>query len=168
MHSHYLRKVQTSVTIFLQHGDEYLFLHRDCTKQVDPGRLNGIGGRLEIRENFLDAAVRETEEETGYGLQAADFTLRALGKLQEGYLDDWVFCCFTAPVRDKHIPIGNKTKDGTLLWIPQDQVLDSGYELVDDLNYIWKEIIADNNLFFFTAILDYDQKIKQLRLTRSA
>jgi hypothetical protein len=43
----YIRKVQTSVTNFIYCGDDYLFLKRNLNKRVDPGRLNGVGGRLE-------------------------------------------------------------------------------------------------------------------------
>ena len=62
-----LRKILYSVTNFLHHGDDYLFVHRNkkTDHQVDSGRLNGIGGKLEPEEDFLQAAIRETEEETG-------------------------------------------------------------------------------------------------------
>ena len=68
----YRRLVQTSVTCFLYHGDDYLFLKRNLSKRIDPGRLNGIGGRVEPRENYLDAAIRETKEETGYQVSVDD------------------------------------------------------------------------------------------------
>ena len=49
----YKRFTQTSVTCFLHCGDEYLFLRRNTDKEVEAGKLNGIGGRLEIGENYL-------------------------------------------------------------------------------------------------------------------
>lgn len=130
----YLRQVQTSVTNFLYCGDEYLFIKRNLNKRIDPGRLNGIGGRVEPGENYLEAAIRETEEETGYKVTPEDIKLSAVAKLEGGYKEDWVMCFFKIKVPHKNIPLGNKTEDGDLLWINKDEVFSSEHELVDDLN----------------------------------
>ncbi len=162
----YIRKVQTSVTVFIRHGDEYLFLHRLPTKRMDANKLNGIGGRLEHGEDHLTAAVRETEEETGYKIAPEDFKLRAIFRIQEGYPEDWIGCFFVANVASKEIPIGHETPDGKLVWVQQDAVLDTEHELVDDLNYVWKDIIATEDLIFFSAIVGDDEKIKNINISR--
>jgi 8-oxo-dGTP diphosphatase len=156
----YRRLVQTSVTNFLFCGDKWLFLKRSPNKRVDPNRLNGIGGRLEIGETFLEAAIRETKEETGYDVTEKDIELAGVVKLIGGYPEDWDMCFFRISVPSMNIPKENAEEDnGTLVWIDKDKVLDSEYELVDDLNYCFKDILANDRIFFLTAILDDSQKI---------
>jgi len=162
----YIRKVQTSVTNFLTCGDDFLFIKRNLTKKVDPGRLNGIGGRLEPGEDYFSAAIRETEEETGYKVSPEDLTLVAVVKLEGGYSEDWVMCFFKIRVSDKNIPLGNKTDDGDLIWLNKDKVLDSDYELVDDINYVFKDIVNGNTVTFLTAKLTDDQKIYETSIGR--
>jgi 8-oxo-dGTP pyrophosphatase MutT (NUDIX family) len=155
----YKRQVQTSVTNFLTHGEEYLFIKRNSNKRIDPGRLNGIGGRVESGEDYLAAAIRETEEETGYNVTEKDIKLVSIVKLEGGYNEDWVMCFFKIDVSTKNIPHGNKTEDGELIWLHKDKVLDSDYELVDDLNYVFKEIALGERLIFMTAKVNQEHKI---------
>ena len=58
-------------------------------------------------------------------------------------------CFFKITVPSKHIPLGNETNDGKLLWIHKDKVLDSGYELVDDLNYCFKDVVEGKKTFLY-------------------
>jgi len=139
-------------------------LHRSMNRNVDAGRLNGIGGKLEKGENFLDAAIRETKEETGYEVTVKDIRFSGIIKLHGGYPDDWVMCFFKIQVHDKNIPLGNKVPDGELIWMHKDEVLSSKYELVDDLNYCWKHII-NNQTFFATTEAGKDQKVKKMSIT---
>lgn len=168
MHSEdtYIRKVQTSVSCFLYCGDEYLFLKRNPNKRIDPNKLNGIGGRVDPKEDYLAAAIRETAEETGYVVSASDCQLCTIGKLEGGYAEDWVMCFFKIKVPHKNIPLGTETDDGTLMWIHQDKVLDSQYELVDDLNYVFKDIIKGDNILFFNAQVNNQEKIESINLSR--
>jgi len=54
-----MKKTIYSVTNFLHCGDDYLFIHRTKRQnKTDGNRLNGIGGKLEPGENFLQAAIR--------------------------------------------------------------------------------------------------------------
>lgn len=162
----YIRKVQTSVTNFLYCGDDYLFIKRNLNKIIDPGRLNGVGGRVEPGENYLTAAIRETEEETGYKVEPNDVKLVAVGKLEGGYQEDWVMCFFKIKVTNKDIPVGEETEDGDLIWLNKDKVLDSEYELVDDINYCFKDIIEGEKIVFFTAKVGEDQKIYDISIAR--
>lgn len=158
----YIRKVQCSVTNFLHCGDDYLFIHRNANKRVDPNRLNGIGGRLEPGEDFLSAAIRETKEETGYVVSVGDISLAGVVKLDGGYGEDWVMCFFKIKVDSKNIPSGNESEDGKLIWLDKDKVLDSEYELVDDLNYSFKDIVAGTDIFFMAASLNDNEKIENV------
>ncbi len=162
----YIRKVQTAVNNFIFHGDDYLMLHRKKSARVDPGRLNTIGGRVEPGENFLDAVVRETEEETGYVIDSEDISLAGVVKLEGGYDEDWVMMFFKTAVDSKEIPHGSKTDDGELLWIHKDKVLDSDFELVDDFYYCFKDVVASDSIFFLTAKLDEKQKVRDVSMSK--
>jgi 8-oxo-dGTP pyrophosphatase MutT (NUDIX family) len=162
----YIRKVQTSVTNFIHCGDEYLFIHRNPNKRIDPNRLNGVGGRVEPHENFLDAAIRETVEETGYKVSPDTIQLAAVVKLEGGYNEDWIMCFFKIEVLSKNIPLGDQTEDGKLVWIHKDKVLDSEYEVVDDLNYFFKDISEGKSTLFATAQMGKDQKITRVSISK--
>lgn len=159
------RYTQTSVNNFIHHKDEYLFLLRDLNKRIDGGRLNSIGGKVEIGENYLDAVIRETEEETGIKIKPQDTKLSGILKLEGGYEDDWVACFFKTEVKSKEIPNGMKTKDGTLLWIKKEDVLKSTHELVDDLYYTFPELSEGNSLFFACAKINKEEKVEAFSMT---
>ncbi len=162
--SHYHRNVQTSVTNFLYCGDHYLFLKRAPHKRVDPNRLNGIGGRVEPGEDYLSAAIRETEEETGYTVMADDIRLAGVVRLEGGYSEDWIMCFFKIRVPDMKIPKGNTDDDGKLIWLHKDEVLDSGHEMVDDLKYCFKDIVEGKTVFFMNAQLNDQEKIDTMSM----
>lgn len=60
------RKIHLTVNNFISYQDKVLFLKRADNKKWDPGKLNGIGGKVEQSEEFFAANCRETFEETGY------------------------------------------------------------------------------------------------------
>jgi 8-oxo-dGTP pyrophosphatase MutT (NUDIX family) len=155
----YSNKVQRAVTLFLHCGDDYLFVKRNKSKRIDPGRLNGIGGRLESGENFLEAAIRETKEESGYIVTTKDIKLAGVVTLQGGYEVDWMMCFFKIQVPTKKLNLNPKTEDGELIWLPKDDVLGADFELVDDINYCFDEIVAGKGVFFLTAKLNDDQLV---------
>lgn len=160
----YIRKVQTSVTNFVHCGDEFLFLKRSANKRIDANRLNGVGGRVEPGEDFLHAAIRETEEETGYLVEPNNIQLSGVVKLEGGYAEDWVICFFKIQVPDKNIPHGSNTDDGELIWLHKDKVLDSDYELVDDLNYCFKDIVSGDHIFFMNTKIGENEKIYEMNI----
>ena len=163
----YIRKVQTSVTNFIHCGDEYLFIHRSQKKRIDANRLNGIGGRVEPDENYLDAVIRETKEETGYIVDPSNVRLAAVFKLEGGYKEDWVMCFFKTEVPTKNIPHELlETEDGKLIWLHKDKVLDSQYELVDDINYCFKDIIESKYIIFGNARVNEKEKIEKVSISR--
>jgi 8-oxo-dGTP diphosphatase len=161
-----MRETKKSVTCFLQCGDEYLFVHR--TKKgndTDANRLNGIGGKLEKGENFLEAALRETAEETGYVVVENDCHLAGVVNLEGGYDQDWNMCFFVISVDSKNIPLGSSNAEGELLWLHKDNVLNSSYVLVDDLHYLWQKIIAQNSIFFAGTVMDEKEKVDKISVS---
>jgi 8-oxo-dGTP pyrophosphatase MutT (NUDIX family) len=161
----YARKVQTSVNVFIYHNDEYLMLKRASNKRVDPNKLNSVGGRLEPGENYLDAAIREVYEETGYKVKPSDIEFRGVVKLEGGYVEDWVMCHFKCRVKDKKIPKGEDTEDGKLVWLHKDKVLDSGYEVVSDLTYLWKDML-DGEPYFANAQINEKEEVGSIKISK--
>ncbi len=162
MDDHYIRPTQKSVTCFIHCGDEYLFLERDAGKRVDPGKLNGVGGRIEHGEDYVACAVREIEEESGYQVRPEDIRFCGMIIFQEGFPEDWVAAFFKVAVPEKTVEDGTKTEDGILRWIHKDDVLSIGDILIDDLHYCFKEIIEEKELFFINADVDENFKIKRI------
>ena len=163
--SNYHRLVQTSVTAFIYKDDKYLFLKRNNDMRVDPGRLNGVGGRLEPGEDYLTCCIREVFEETGYVITSENINLSGVVKLEGGYPEDWVMCFYKVSVNNLSIPKGTKTDDGELVWLDKNEVLDSGYNLVDDLKYCFKDLVEGKRLFFLTASLNSNQIIEKTSIS---
>lgn len=164
-----MRETKKSVTCFLKCGENFLFIHR--TKKgndVDANRLNGIGGKLENGENFLDAAIRETKEETGYVVEKESCSLAGVVSLTGGYAQDWIMCFFVIEVPTATVPIGLENDEGNLLWIHKDEVLQSQYELVDDLNYLWKNISSERTTFFAASVVNEKEKIETISISEIA
>ena len=161
-----MRTTKLSVTVFLKHNDEYLFLLRDNNRKVDPNRLNGVGGKVEPGEDYVTAAIRETQEETGLAVSANQVQFAGFAHLYEGYPDDWLVAFFIIPVESKILPIGNHNNEGKLLWLRKNQVLDAPHELVDDLNYVWPKIVNQQLPFFLSAQINQEEKIIEYSLQK--
>lgn len=153
------RTTQTSVTNFLKYKNKYLFVCRAADKKVDANRLNGIGGKTEPGEDYLSCAIRETEEESGYQVDAQDCQLIGVVKLEGGYEENWVMCFFEIEVDTDQIPVGFDTEEGKFMWLTPQEALESDYELVDDLNYSLPLFEKRQFPFFMTAELNDDEKI---------
>lgn len=154
-----MRQTKLSVTNFLYKDDSFLFLKRSAERKVDPNKLNGVGGKLEPGENFLEASIRETYEETGYKVTPKDIKLLGVVRLHEGYEDDWTMCFFKIKVDTMTIPIGTTSDEGELIWIPKSEVMNHSNELVDDLNYCFEYIKSDTHQFFMDAKVNEEGKI---------
>jgi hypothetical protein len=50
--------------------------------------------------------------------------------------------------------------EGQLVWLPKNQVLKSDYELVDDLNYCFKDIDDGKIPFFVHATMNENETVK--------
>lgn len=160
------RYTQVSVTCFLHCGNDYLFINR--TKKgnsSDFGRINGIGGKLEPGEDFLSAAIRETREETGVEVTSKQCQLKAIVHMTGGYPEDWVMAFWKIEIPSKRLPLGQENDEGELLWFPAHQVLQAGYQVVDDLNYCWDHITRDTpEIQLIGCVVNNEQQVIDWRL----
>jgi len=115
---------------------------------------------VQTGENFLNCAVREVAEETGYQVESNDCRLAAIVTLSGGYPEDWVMVFFQIKVGSLVVPKGMENDEGRLLWLPKDQVLTAPFELVDDLQYLWQDITDGDQVVFFSAKVNQNQKIE--------
>lgn len=72
-------QVVPAVYILLRRGDEVLLQERSNTGYMDGYWAAGAAGHIEAEESIADAAIRETAEELGVGLQPED--LEPLGTM---------------------------------------------------------------------------------------
>lgn len=143
-----------AVTCFLQYNDDFLFLRRKSTASIDPNKYNGIGGKVDPGEDYISAVIREVKEESGYIITNEDIIFNGFIYFEKGYTDKWMTAFFKIEVPTLEIPTGNNITEGELVWIKQNKVLNSNLDLVDDINYIFNDIIETKRLFFMSATVD--------------
>ncbi len=161
-----MRKIVPSTTVFLHHQGKYLFILRDKNKKVDAGRLNGIGGKIESGEDYLTNVIRETKEETGLTVKPEQIRFVGLIHLEGGYAVDWLCSFFKIEVDSKKLPIGQQCREGKLLWLTIQEVLDSDYELVDDLHYLLPFLKEKHQVFFANAQVNDREKIDEIEISK--
>lgn len=98
--------------------DEVLLVHRIAKD----GKHNGLGGKLEPREDIVEGCRRELEEEAG--LELTDLSLRGTVSW-DGFDDDgtgWFGFIFLVTGWSGRPPTAND--EGTLAWVPRQRILD--------------------------------------------
>ena len=162
----YAKNIELSSVIFIYCKNKYLFLKRASHKRIDPNKLNGVGGRLEEGENFLQGAIRETEEETGYVITPENIFFSGIIELNGGYEHNHIIGLFKAEVFDFDIPKKDTTDDGELIWIDKEEIMNFENEIVDDVKYYFKDIMEGNIINFVNAKLDDNQKVYEITMDK--
>jgi 8-oxo-dGTP diphosphatase len=126
------RSVIPAVLIYLRAGDEILMIHKNKGSpdlNAHYSKWNGLGGKLEALESPLDAAARETFEESGIRVRPQDFS--ALGTLyfpdfkappKSARPEDWSVWVYTAQVSRESL-IERESDEGTLAWVKDRELL---------------------------------------------
>ena len=120
---------------FLRWGDEVLLLRGAASKRLWAGKLNGIGGHIEVGETPLAGAHREILEETG--LEVLDLQLRGVVHVCSPVATQGIMIFVyvgQAPSREVR-----SSSEGDLLWFPINSLPRD--ELVEDLSELIPRVL---------------------------
>ena len=114
------RKQQLATICYLDDGENFLMLHRNKKpNDVHQGKWIGVGGKLEAGESPEEGARREILEETGLAVEK----LQMIGTITfPEFTPDTDWYTFVFRVREFTGVLG-PCDEGTLEWVPYDQVL---------------------------------------------
>ncbi|MFQ9012700.1 MAG: NUDIX domain-containing protein [Lacrimispora saccharolytica] len=104
---------------YLERDGKYLMLHRTAREQdVNKDKWIGVGGHFEQGESPEECLVREVKEETGYTLTGWRFRGIVTFCTDSGLCE--YMCLYTS---EEFTGIPAECDEGTLEWVPKDQVL---------------------------------------------
>ena len=140
--------VQLATICYIDNGREFLMLHRNKKpNDVHAGKWIGVGGKLERGETPQECAAREILEETGL---KAKPVLKGIITFPEFPPDlDWYTYVFKVTEFEGELIDCN---EGTLEWVPYDQVLSKPTWEGDHTFVEW--LLEDKP--FFSAKFVYD------------
>ena len=111
--------VKLATICYLDNGKEFLMLHRNKKpNDVHAGKWIGVGGKLEKGETPQECAAREILEETGLKARPVLKGIITFPEFTPGH--DWYTYVFKATDFEGDLIDCN---EGTLAWVPYDQVL---------------------------------------------
>lgn len=144
--------VKLATICYIDRGDALLLMHRNKKpNDVHQGKWISVGGKLEVGESPEDCAVREIYEETGLEVKA----MRLAGVITFPDFtpgDDWYTYVFRVTAFEGELNLD--CPEGTLEWVPYDQVLNKPTWEGDYEMFRW--IIEQRP--FFSAKLTYDRQ----------
>ena len=134
-------------------GQQVLMIHRDARPDdLHYGKYNGLGGKVERAEDVASGMRRELLEEAG--IEAVDLNLRGtiswpgFGK----YGEDWLgFIFIIAGWRGTPL---THNPEGTLEWVPVQQVLDLSLNLWPGDRY-FLPLVFSADLRQFHGVMPY-------------
>lgn len=146
-----LKKV--AVLCVLSCGDKFLLLKR--FKEPNKNMYTPVGGKLDPFETPLQAAIRETKEETGIVVKE----LKYHGTLTETSPTkyNWISFVYSAEIPFQPTPNCN---EGILEWIKIEDLLKTPTPKTDW--YIYKYIL-ENSTFAFNAMFDAELELLKMQ-----
>lgn len=141
--------VKLATICYIDNGEALLLMHRNKKpNDVHEGKWISVGGKLEAGESPEDCAKREILEETG--LVVTQMRLAGIITFPEFTPDnDWYTYVFKVTGFEGQLV--EDCVEGTLEWVPYDQVLDKPTWEGDYEMFKW---VIDNRPFF-SAKLTY-------------
>ena len=116
--------VGTLVYLWDRPRDEVLIIRRDARPDDDHyGKVNGLGGKVEVDEDIASSARREVAEESG--LDVTDLTLRGTVTFSDfgPKREQWLVFVFTASSWNGECETSNN--EGSLEWVSQADLIDA-------------------------------------------
>ena len=135
---------KVAVLCILQHQDSFLLLKR--LKPPNQGMFTPVGGKLDPHESPLQAALRETREETGIVLPHMHYCGTLVETSPAPY--NWISFVFSAEIEYQDPP---PCPEGTLLWIDCNQLLEVPTPATDWFIY---KYLLEKRKFHFDAQFD--------------
>lgn len=121
------RRVIPAVLVYVTCGDEVLMIQRGGRPDdFHSGKWNGLGGKLELDESPLQAAVRETREESGLELRPEEFRARGailFPNFKPQKSEDWAVSLFAAELARKPARLA-AGDEGGLHWVARARILE--------------------------------------------
>jgi 8-oxo-dGTP diphosphatase len=139
--------------VILRHKTKYLLLNR--IKEPFIGHFVPVGGKLDPHESPIQAAIRETFEETGIAIEKPKFCGILVESSPIKY--NWTVFIYLADIDDVPPP---PCPEGTLEWIEHDEILNVPTPPTDW--HIYKYVV-DNQAFMFDA--EYDVNLNLIKMT---
>ncbi|MBN1168548.1 NUDIX hydrolase [Candidatus Woesebacteria bacterium] len=141
--------------VLLDHNDRIFLIKEDDKNAISRNRWNLPGGSIDGDEDLIEAAKRETKEETGY--QADIISMLGCYKCKKGN-SSWVYIVFEARITGN---VNKKTdpsiKEGK--WFKREQFLHLGSdELVHpDMQLVYNVAVEEKGLSINTVkFINYD------------
>lgn len=129
-------------TVYVKKDNKVLLLKRKLNKQINPGRLSGLGGKIEPKETLFDSAKREVQEESGLIITNPKLKGTMYKVTEESVAAMYIFLAeeFEGQLR-------SESDEGSLAWYAIDQ-LDNIDTIVDHQKLYMQKILQKNNSFF--------------------
>lgn len=124
------RKNIPAVLIYVFCGDQVLMIHRvspDRPNDFHAGKWNGLGGKCEVDESYLETAKRELFEEASLDLEPSQFQFAGFiqfPNFKPHKNEDWSVMIFSAEITpDERVKVPQKNAEGQLHWVPRHEVM---------------------------------------------
>lgn len=141
-----------AVMVILRGGEQYLLLRR--AKAPNAGLYAPVGGKLKTHERPIDAAIRETMEETGIAISAPTLC----GVLCETAPIDYNWLCYIY-LSDIEYLEPPPCNEGVLEWIPFDRLAEIPLPATDLLIY---DYVQRGQKFVFDAVFDAELNLVRM------
>ncbi len=145
-----LKKV--AVICILKHQNKFLLLER--LKEPNKDLYTPLGGKIDPFETPLDAAKRETWEESGIVVKTMDFCGILTETSPTKY--NWMSYVYMAEIGYQDVPECN---EGTLKWINADEILKIPTPKTDWHIY---EYALKSQKFIFDAVYDMNLNLLEM------